>query len=108
MILIEKAGNTESLFAVGMLPFWIYTLGTQIPTDDTVGEVKIPFVSMVTSLSLIIGPLIVGYIIQKKLPRLSLIIKKCLRVSLCFLPGKNLPGSAFSLCRADLSESVKN
>ena len=60
---------------------WIYTLGTQIPMDEKVGEIKIPFVSMAVSLLLIIVPLILGYAIQRKLPRVSKIIKKCLKVS---------------------------
>ena len=63
-----------------MLPLWLYTLGETLPVDDEVGRIKIPFVSILTTLATLLGPLFVGVVINYKLPKVSKIIKKCLKV----------------------------
>ena len=64
-----------------MMPLWLYTLGERLPVDDEVGKVKIPFVSILTTLALLLAPLCIGVVIRYKLPKVSKIIEKCLRVS---------------------------
>ena len=64
-----------------MLPLWLYTLGETLPVDDEVGRVKIPFVNILRTLAMLLGPLCVGVVVRYKLPKVSKIIEKCLRVS---------------------------
>lgn len=65
---------------VGMLPLWLYTLGTTLPVDEEVGQIPIPFLNILGSLAALIVPLLVGAIIKVKLPRASRIVKKCFKV----------------------------
>ncbi|XP_067944435.1 hepatic sodium/bile acid cotransporter-like [Watersipora subatra] len=78
--------TTVSTFvSLGMLPFWVYTLGSTIPADEGLERVQIPFVGILRSLALILFPLMVGVFIKYKLPKVSKVIKKCLRVLIFFV-----------------------
>ena len=68
------------LFIAAMIPFWVYTLGTAVPANEEIGEMKIPFVDILISLLIIIVPVALGYLVKRKLPRFSAIVRKCLKV----------------------------
>lgn len=55
-------------------------MGRTIPADDEVGRVKIPFTSILTSLAVLIVPILIGLLIKYKLPRVSKFIKRGLKV----------------------------
>lgn len=88
------------------MPFWLYTLGTAVPASDEIGEIKIPFTSILSALALIVIPIAIGFLVQVKLSRVAKIIRKCLKVgfivkaySLCFsVLAKILLLSIFFLC----------
>ncbi|XP_067945405.1 hepatic sodium/bile acid cotransporter-like [Watersipora subatra] len=72
----------STAISLGMLPLWVYTLGSTIPADEGLEKVKIPFIGNVKSFSLIIGTLAVGVFIKYKLPKVSKILRRILKASM--------------------------
>ncbi|XP_067944132.1 hepatic sodium/bile acid cotransporter-like [Watersipora subatra] len=70
----------STIACLGMLPLWLYTLGATIPADEGVDNVELPFMNILQSLALIVFPLAIGALMKYKLPRVALLIKKCLKV----------------------------
>ncbi|XP_067943867.1 hepatic sodium/bile acid cotransporter-like [Watersipora subatra] len=64
--------------SLGMLPMWLYTLGTTIPAEEGVDKIKLPFLGILQSLAMIVIPIMLGNVIRLKLPRLSKILKQWL------------------------------
>ena len=65
---------------VGMMPLWLYTLGSTLPAEDGVEKIKIPFLSILGSFAALVIPLLIGVLVKHKLPRVSKVIRKCLKV----------------------------
>lgn len=63
-----------------MIPLWLYTLGTTLPREDGT-KIIIPFVSILTSLAVILIPLCIGILVQYKLPKVAKVFNKGLKVS---------------------------
>lgn len=59
-----------------MLPFWLYTLGR---TFSDSGELNIPFEMVAVSLSILITPLVVGFFLKQKFPKVAAKIQKVLK-----------------------------
>ncbi|XP_067944257.1 hepatic sodium/bile acid cotransporter-like isoform X2 [Watersipora subatra] len=70
----------STIASLGMLPLWLYTLGTTIPGDEGLEEIKIPFFNILQSLAVIVVPLGIGALMKYKLPRVALVIKRWLNV----------------------------
>ncbi|XP_067945417.1 ileal sodium/bile acid cotransporter-like [Watersipora subatra] len=66
--------------SLGMLPLWVYTLGTTIPADEGVEKLTLPFVNILESLAFLVIPLAIGVLVKLKLPRITVIIRKSLNV----------------------------
>lgn len=64
----------STVAALGMLPFWLYTLGQEF-IDET-ANVSIPFVNILTTLIILIVPLFIGLFIKYKLPKVRKIFLK--------------------------------
>ena len=66
-------------FVTGTIPFWLYTLGSTLPSD---GETTIiPFTVILQAFALLIVPLAIGLLIQYKLPKVAQTIYRGLSVS---------------------------
>ncbi|XP_067945406.1 hepatic sodium/bile acid cotransporter-like [Watersipora subatra] len=70
----------STVVSLGMLPFWLYTLGATIPADGGADKIQIPFLNILQSLAFIVVPLAVGVLMKYKLERISRFIKKWLNV----------------------------
>lgn len=66
---------------LGMMPFWVYTLGNAVPASEEIGKIKIPYTSMLLNLLQMVGPLAAGVFVLKKFPRIAKHIRKYLKVS---------------------------
>ncbi|KAF6019689.1 hypothetical protein EB796_022004 [Bugula neritina] len=69
-----------TVICLGTMPFWLYTLGLTLPVDEEIGRVKIPFHQIAISLATLFTPLAVGALIKLKLPKVSNIIRKYIRI----------------------------
>ncbi|XP_020299673.1 ileal sodium/bile acid cotransporter-like [Pseudomyrmex gracilis] len=65
-----------TIAAFGMMPFWIFTLGRYIFER---GDLVVPYRQIGTFLIGLVIPLIIGYFIQKKLPRISRILVRIMK-----------------------------
>lgn len=63
-------------YHTGMMPFWIFTLGRYIFER---GDLVVPYRQIGTFLIGLVIPLIIGYFIQKKLPRISRILVRIMK-----------------------------
>ncbi|XP_067943869.1 hepatic sodium/bile acid cotransporter-like isoform X2 [Watersipora subatra] len=70
----------STVASLGMLPLWLFTLGTTIPADDGIEKIKLPFVNILQSLVVMIVPLAIGVLIKYKLPKVARFIMKWLKV----------------------------
>ncbi|KAH9507714.1 hypothetical protein Btru_053520 [Bulinus truncatus] len=67
----------SSIAALAMIPFWIFTLGSQFK-DDTV-DLKIPYENILETLAIAILPIFLGIFIKYKIPKLAKIIRITLK-----------------------------
>ncbi|XP_067944383.1 hepatic sodium/bile acid cotransporter-like [Watersipora subatra] len=74
----------STIASLGMLPLWLYTLGSTIPADEGVDKIQIPFLNILQSLACIVIPLAIGALMKYKLPRVALLIRKWLKVLFIF------------------------
>ncbi|KAL5021506.1 hypothetical protein ScPMuIL_000661 [Solemya velum] len=52
------------LISLGMLPLWLYTLGVMVIYEDS--DIHLPFQNLLTSLLILILPVAIGILLQKK------------------------------------------
>lgn len=58
-----------------MMPMWLYTLGTLLMETDA----QIPFANIVSTLLVLMIPLVVGILMKKKLPKVTEVVIKILK-----------------------------
>ncbi|XP_011062801.1 PREDICTED: ileal sodium/bile acid cotransporter-like isoform X2 [Acromyrmex echinatior] len=73
--------------AFGMMPFWVFTLGRYIFAQ---GKIAVPYQHIGTFVIGLIIPLAIGFIIQKKFPRVSKILVRII------IAGMGLPWLGFT------------
>ncbi|KAK3605735.1 hypothetical protein CHS0354_013533 [Potamilus streckersoni] len=66
----------STIAALGMMPLWVYTLGSLIILEE---NVQVPFANIAISLSIIIIPLLVGVFLKHKFPKVAECISKALK-----------------------------
>ncbi|XP_034949303.1 sodium/bile acid cotransporter [Chelonus insularis] len=66
----------STLGAFGTIPFWIFTLGKYIFDK---GNLKIPYTNIAILAFSLIVPLSIGYLIQKKVPKLSQLLTRIMK-----------------------------
>ncbi|KYQ54495.1 Ileal sodium/bile acid cotransporter, partial [Trachymyrmex zeteki] len=64
------------LFFKGMMPFWVFTLGRYIFAQ---GKIAVPYEHIGTFVIGLIIPLAIGFLIQKKFPRVSKILVRVMK-----------------------------
>ena len=57
------------MFFLGMIPFWMYTLGQLLMTTETDIEIRVPFMNILTSLVSLILPILAGIMLKKYKPK---------------------------------------
>ncbi|KAK6178491.1 hypothetical protein SNE40_013276 [Patella caerulea] len=67
----------STVAALGLIPFWMFTLGSQFDDDKT--EINIPYLNIMTTLLLVIVPLFVGMVIKVKCLKVSKVILKIIK-----------------------------
>ncbi|XP_018341223.1 PREDICTED: ileal sodium/bile acid cotransporter-like isoform X1 [Trachymyrmex septentrionalis] len=65
-----------TIAAFGMMPFWVFTLGRYIFAQ---GKIAVPYQHIGTFVIGLIIPLAIGFIIQKKFPRISKILVRIMK-----------------------------
>ncbi|XP_018058610.1 PREDICTED: ileal sodium/bile acid cotransporter-like isoform X2 [Atta colombica] len=65
-----------TIAAFGMMPFWVFTLGRYIFAQ---GKIAVPYQHIGTFVIGLIIPLAIGFIIQKKFPRVSKILVRIMK-----------------------------
>ncbi|WAR12867.1 NTCP2-like protein, partial [Mya arenaria] len=66
----------STVLALGMLPLWLYTLGSVFLTGS---DLQIPFEMVAVSLSILITPLLFGIFLRQKFPRVADNLQKALK-----------------------------
>nr|KAI8762904.1 solute carrier family 10 member 6-like [Biomphalaria glabrata] len=70
----------SSVAALGLIPFWIFTLGSLFK-DDTV-NLKIPYENILETLAIAILPIFLGIFIKYKLPKVAKVVTNILKPAL--------------------------
>ncbi|XP_018362929.1 PREDICTED: ileal sodium/bile acid cotransporter-like isoform X2 [Trachymyrmex cornetzi] len=65
-----------TIAAFGMMPFWVFTLGRYIFAQ---GKIAVPYEHIATFVIGLVIPLAIGFIIQKKFPRVSKILVRVMK-----------------------------
>lgn len=65
-----------TIAAFGMMPFWVFTLGRYIFAQ---GELTVPYRQIGTFVIGLVIPLVIGFIIQRKLPRVSKMLVRIIK-----------------------------
>ncbi|CAH1780564.1 unnamed protein product [Owenia fusiformis] len=73
----------STLASLGMIPFWIYTLGRQFVDEDQ--GVGIPFANIMITLAIIVIPTLVGMFISYKKPKWAKLISKIIKPLFIFV-----------------------
>lgn len=75
----------NSLYFLVMIPFWMRTLGYKFLQDGGSGIIKVPYRNIMTSLTVLIVPLILGILIARYLPNVAAKARKTLRPFVIFV-----------------------
>ncbi|KAL4234089.1 hypothetical protein ACF0H5_005742 [Mactra antiquata] len=67
----------STILALGMLPLWVYTLGSTFSVGDR--QLSIPFSMVAVSLSILIIPLVFGLFLKQKFPKVAKGLQKVLK-----------------------------
>ncbi|XP_029675974.1 ileal sodium/bile acid cotransporter-like isoform X2 [Formica exsecta] len=65
-----------TIAAFGMMPFWIFTLGRHIFAQ---GQLAVPYSQIGTFVIGLVIPLLIGFVIQRKLPRVSKMLVRIMK-----------------------------
>lgn len=68
--------NNLCCIILGLLPLWLYTLGTTFTVGE---ELDIPFSMVAVSLSILITPLCFGFFLKQKFPKIAKRLQKVLK-----------------------------
>lgn len=72
----------STIAAMGMMPLWMFTLGAQLLEE---GNVRIPYVNLLSSLVSMTVPLLIGLAIQKYKPTWAAFLRKLLKPFTAFV-----------------------
>lgn len=72
----------STIAAMGMMPLWMFTLGAQLLEQ---GNVRIPYVNLLSSLISMTVPLLIGLAIQKYKPTWAAFLRRLLKPFTAFV-----------------------